>query len=244
MTINSNQDNSHAAELGIDPADMGVAREIMDFDPVYDVQGPTSVQGNVKLPTSVGLTALSPAAQSTIRQELDTFPAHMREQKERELIHEALYKNSFILRVKGGGGPSADPYQAASMEIANEREATNREAFSIAEKLAEVDHWKAVTDPATGKQSQIAVNAVEGDRREALENELRRLQHKVEELDGGEGTRRMKKALGAAVSQRKQRETEARIVRNAKTMADEMEEQERTEKQAAAFRSMKRDRPI
>jgi hypothetical protein len=54
----------------------------------------------------------------------------------------------------------------------------------------------------------------------------------------------MTKALGAAVSQRKQKETELRIVRNAKKLADDMEEQDRTEKQAAAFRSMKRDRLI
>jgi hypothetical protein len=244
MTNIPNQDDSHAAELGIDPEDMGTAKEIMDFDPVYDVQGPTSVQGNIKLPTQVSLSAFSPEKQSAIRQQLDAVPARMREQKERELVQEALYQNSFTLRVKGGGGASADPYQAASMEIANEREMANREALNIAEKLAEVDHWKPVTDPATGKQSQIAVNAVDGTRRTALENELARLQHKVEELDGGEGVRRMTKALGAAVSQRKQKETELRIVRNAKKLADDMEEQDRTEKQAAAFRSMKRDRLI
>ncbi|MEP2989210.1 MAG: hypothetical protein ABJN65_01465 [Parasphingorhabdus sp.] len=242
QTTNSNETES--SELpGIDPADMEMAQDIMNFDPVSDVAGPTSVQGNVKIPSSVGITALAPEKQAAIKAELQNVAPHLQEAKEQQLVHKALHENSFVLRVKGGGGSGADPYQAATFEVANEREEANQEALRIVARLAEVDHYKPSTDESTGESTPQAVMAVTGPRREALESELARIQHKINMLDGEEGQRRLKTGLRAAIAERKEREKEARIVKTAAALAEEMDEQERIEKQAAALRSVKRDRP-
>lgn len=244
MTLANNNPSNNiedAGHLGIDPADMSIAKEIMDFDPVYDVPSTTKIDASIRLPTEVGLTALSPEQQAPIKEKLSTVPQHMQEAEERRLVQEALYENSFRSRVIAGAGPDASPYQAEMLGIANESRIAKEELLDLSKDLASVDGYKMTTDATTGEPKPVPIDKVQGERRRGMESRIAQLTHRIDELEHGEGPRRLKIALQASIEKRKSLETERHILDTAKKRAEEMEVEERIEKRAASLRNMKRD---
>ncbi|MCE3613282.1 hypothetical protein LXJ57_25470, partial [Escherichia coli] len=76
-----------------------------------------------------------------VRADLAGIPEHRREEREHELVFEALRRNGIDLRVKGTPDPSLEPYFREALLIEKEVRELNAEAHRIYQQLAEVARW-------------------------------------------------------------------------------------------------------
>jgi hypothetical protein len=232
-------------------ADNATAHQIASKDPVRDLQGPVSLIGgdNVRLPSTLPLTALSPEMQAPILQKLQGVPPSARAATEAQLVAETLHGNSLNLRIMAGGGDNADPYTAEKLSMANEVRLLDQEWLRIETELADVVRWEPVRDPdtgeivrdpATGEPRSVPITAVQGDRRKAMEAEARRLKAKIEDLQGRGGEHRRREAMKRAVAAENEIKRQLAEDAEAKAMGDQMNRDERIKARAEIYAKHRR----
>jgi hypothetical protein len=187
----------------IDPADQPLAAEIANFDPVFDVAGPTTIKGAVKLPDSIKATGLPPHLRDPIMAQLTNVPVDRRDAEETRLVNEALYQNSLGVRIVCGPGEGANAYQREKFSLTFDIEEAEREAIRLGTALGEIVRWDNVSDDATGTTKPVPVEKLQGEQRRAAETAHRLALRKVEQLQGIEGERRLQRALFTAVADSK-----------------------------------------
>lgn len=223
----------------IAPEDAALAAEIENFDPVYDVAGPTQLVGAVKLPSSIKASGLPPHLRDPIMAQLASVPPARRDAEEARLVNAALYENSLGVHIACGPGEGADPYRREKFALTFEMEETERRSIQIATELAEVVRWDN-EDDGTGQMKPVPVYKVDGQRRAALEAEHRRLTYKFLQLDGPEGERRLAKAKFEAVEAVKAQRAQLAEDKEARTRADEILREERVAQRAELYAKHKR----
>lgn len=225
----------------IAPEDQALADEIASFDPVYDTKGPTTFSGSVKLPETIKATGLPPHLRDPIVAQLATVPESRREAEERRLVYAALYQNSLGLRIVAGPGAGANTYERAALALTFDMEETEREIDRLGRQLGEMAETATVSyDPATGQQRVQTAHRFQGERRAGLEAEYRRALHKLAQLNGIEGERRLAKALSEAVQERKALQQQLDDDREARERAEKLLREERVSERAALFAKHKR----
>jgi len=231
--------NFELQSYDIAPEDQALADEIANFDPVFDTKGPTQLVGAVKMPSSIKATGLPPHLRDPIMAQLANVPVDRRDAEEARLVNAALYQNSLGVRIVCGPGDNSNAFQREKFALTFEMEETERRSIQIAQELAEVLRWDNVDD-GTGQLKPVPVYKVDGPRREALDAEHRLLIHKLTQLDGLEGERRLAKAKFEAVQEVKSLRAQLDEDREAKTRADEMLREERVTERAKLYAKHKR----
>jgi hypothetical protein len=186
------------------PTDDDLHDQIVNFN-VADMPSNHEFVGNVRMALPTKVAALAPQHRQAILDELLTYPASMREDKEAELVGRKVEELAMAARLRSGPGENATPFQKASWEI--HREVTDLEAQSdaIMAQLAEVSHIDPVTEERTFRFP------IGSPRRDALDAEFQRLGHAIELLKGSEGHQRLTKAkaeTGNLIRQRMQEQAD------------------------------------
>ncbi|WP_095011990.1 hypothetical protein [Tsuneonella mangrovi] len=229
----------------IAPEDRERAEQLLQFDPLA-APSPVKLTGGgaFKAPERFSLSILPPDKQAPIVAELANVPADMRAQREHELVTNALKQNSTELRIKAGPGAGATELDRAQFQLAKDIHELETEELSIHAQLAEVSKWvpvfnevtgEPVIDPATGKQQILAIEAIQGDRREAMQNRANELAYRVELLKGIEGDRRIEKALKGTIETEKLQKQQIADREEVKRLADELAREKRLREQAEAL---------
>lgn len=234
-----------AQNYDIASEDQSIADELLSFDPVRDTRGPVEwIGGSQKAaPDQLTLTMLAPEQQNAVREKLRDVPQHAQAKREDQLVREALYQNSFELRIKAGPGEGANEFQKARFEIAAERYRVEKEMWQLETELAEIERWEPVfddegakvIDPQTQQQQIRAVEKVQGDRRSAMQNRIAEIRHHIELLDGPEGEMRERKGLWKAVEAVKSQQAQLADEKEARGKAAEIVRQERIDARAEAY---------
>jgi len=235
LTADTRGSDFQVTSYDIAPEDQQLANEIASFDPVYDTKGPTTLNGSVKLPTSIKATGLPPHLREPIMAELANVPEHRRDAEEQRLVNEALYQNSLGVRIVCGPGQDANVYQREKFALTFEIEEAEREAVRLGNELAEVERWDNVTDAATGQSKPVAVEKLQGQRRSAVEAQRQNILRRLEALQGIEGERRLQKALHQAVQDRKGLTDQLDRDKEARAMAEKMLREEQIAERAALY---------
>ena len=224
-----------ASEFGLaDAADDNIAREIASRDPL-SLQGPVSLVdgGNVRLPQTLPLTALSPDMRGPIEQQLAKVSPAERAPLEARLVAQALQKNSLQLRISGGGGEGTDPYWREVLSQEHRQQDLNRSIQRIDIDLADVTYETAYDEH--GRPQPKAVERITGQRRRDMEVERNRLLGELQDLNGRGGELKLQKAMQAAVDARKDVERQLAEQAEAKEQAEAMVRKERIDRLADAF---------
>lgn len=207
---------------------------ITDFHPVYSVPSPVEVVGNVRLPEPT-LTGLPPEMRQRIEAKLATVTPGNRDLFERQFIREELEANSINLRVQAGAGEGADPFQRATLELANNIRLVKAEIAASEAALEEVASYENAINSETGKPEAVPVHALRGDARLARQAELQRARHRLNLLEGHEGQKQLQAALEETRRAAEEQREELAILHEAKELAAKQARTERVEKLAAAF---------
>lgn len=237
---------SHA----IDPEDRELAEALANFDPLA-VASPVTLTGggSFKAPERFTLSILPAEKQTPIAAQLAGVPAHLRAQREHELVTEALKQNSIELRIKAGPGAGATPVDRERLLLAREIYDLENEEAAILTQLAEVEKWvpvydeitgRPVLDPKTGQQQLTAVDRVQGDRRKGMEARVAEIRHQIALKHGIEGDRRLERALKDSVEAEKARRQELAEEQEARRMAEQINRDERVKAKAEAYAKNRR----
>ena len=150
------------------PTDDDLHDQIVNFS-VADMPSNHEIVGDVRMALPTKVTALAPQHRQAILDELLTYPASMREDKEAELVGRKVTDLALAARLRSGPGENATPFQKESWAI--HREVTDLEAQSdaIMAQLAEVSHIDPVTEERTFRFP------IGSPRRDALDAEFQRL---------------------------------------------------------------------
>ncbi len=234
----------------IDPEDQPLADQLLNFDPVYDTKGPVQwIGGNQKPPPEqFKVQMLSPEMRDEVNAKLANVPLAQRDARESQLVYEALYQNSLRLRIVAGPGEGATETQKARLGIAGDRHNLQKEMWRIESELGEVQSWhpvfneagERVIDPETGQQKVKAVEVIQGDRRQGLQNRIAEIAHQIALLDGPEGDIRERKAIKADIDRIKSQASQMEEEQAARAKADEIVRQERIDTRANAYAKRKR----
>ena len=213
----------------IAPEDQQLANEIASFDPVYDTAGPTSFSGSVRLPETIKATGLPPHLRDPIMAQLANMPVDRRDAEEQRLVNAALYENSLGLRIAGGPGNGANTYQHAKFSLTFDIEEAERELIRIGTQLGEVERY----DVIEGKP--VAVEKLRGQQRAIAEAQHKLLLHKLDQLNGIEGQRRLQRALYEAVQERKSLAAQLDDDREARALGEKLRREKRIRERAEAY---------
>lgn len=230
-----------ADTFDIAPEDRALAAELMDFHPIRDVPSNASVVGSPRLPNKLPpLEGLPPEMRQRVSAQLASVPLAEREQKTEEFIRQALIDNSMMYRVRGGLGKGATPVQNEQADIAREVLELSQETARIHLQLAAVERWDNDIDPETGEPTPRAVERIRGQRRVAMENRLREIDHEIALKEGPEGQRRLAKALKESIEQRKAQDEQIAIEREAQELGTKMLRDERVQQRAESYAKHRR----
>lgn len=229
-------------EYTIAPEDMARAEELLNFDPLA-VPSPVKLTGGGRFnaPERFTVSILPPDKQASINAELARLPAAVRADREHELVTEALRQNSINLRIKAGAGEGASELDRVQLEVAREIHELEQKEFNIQLQLAEVDRWvpvfneitgEPVIDPKTGQQQVQAIEAIQGERRRAMEAEAQSLAYRAGLLRGIEGDRRIQKALQSTLAAEKRTQQQLADRAEIERLAVEIEREQRIRAQA------------
>lgn len=230
------------SDYTIAPEDMARAEELLNFDPLA-VPSPVKLTGGgaFKAPERFTVSILPPEKQAPIAAELARLPAAVRAEREHELVTEALKQNSINLRIKAGAGEGASELDRAQLDVAREILDLEAQEFNIQLQLAEVDGWvpvlneitgEPVIDPKTGQPQVRAIEAIQGDRRKAMEAEAKTLAYRAELLRGIEGDRRIQKALQSTIAAEKRTQQQLADRAEIERLSVEIEREQRIRAQA------------
>lgn len=225
----------------IDEADMPLAQELSNFDPVYDIAGPTEVVGNVTAPPTLSVTCLPHHKRAPILAALAREPEVCRPATEQRLVKEALEQNKLDLIVRAGPGPGATEYQREVCGILHEIHTLNSERMRLAADLAEVSRWVTKVDPATGVATPVAIERMQGTRREGWQQRINEIDHHLALLEGPEGERRKARALFNSVQTAKRNREALEDAAEVKRRAAQMVRDERVNRAAEVRFRMTRD---
>lgn len=219
--------------------DNALAHEIVSFDKLHDTRG-VATDDNVEYLGRMGfvpkLSALAPDVQAGINEQLRGLTGDGRAKREEELVHRAIENLALDARVRQGPGAGANAYQVEMFEQANRLRLLETEANRIVSELAEVAGFKAgAVDPTTGEPKAEKVFRFDGDMRLQRELRLKAITQEAEHIQGAEGDRRLKAALGKALEQRKSAADELAIIEEAKSLAVKNLRDERVNGLADAF---------
>jgi hypothetical protein len=226
------------------PEEAAAVAGIENFDPIADIPSPAKFTGgDFRVPERLTASILPPDMAAQVRADLAGIPEHRREEREHELVFEALRRNGIDLRVKGTPDPSLEPYFREVLLIEKEWRELNAEAHSIYQKLAEVSAWVPVfnedgsqaIDPDTGQPKVRAVERYQGDARTALEARLREVEYRASLLDGIEGERRIARAMKETAQLRLAHKQAAEDRAEAEALARKMVREERIHERAIAL---------
>lgn len=221
----------------IAPEDRALADSLTSFDPLYDVAGPVSSDVALKAPASFTRDMLPPDMIERVDARLLSFPPAARTpDAEQRLIREALEQNAYAIRVMGGPGPDADAYKQEWFLIEHERHTATSRLWQLEADLMAVDGWDAVEDEKTGQTIPKPIPALKGNARTIAENEAAELRQRLAVLEGGEGKRRLDKALHDAVQHRKKMEDAMAIEGEAKALGAKLDRDSRVAEKAASYR--------
>lgn len=226
------------------PEEADAVAGIEDFDPINDIPSPVKLTGGgFKMPERLTASILPPDKAEQVRAQLAAVPEHRREDVEQGLVYEALRQIGIDVRVKGTPDPSLEPYHREALLIEKEVRELDAEAHRIYQQLAEVARWKPVynpdgsyaKDPETGQQRFEAVEAVQGERRRALEARLRELEYRASLLNGPEGARRIARAVKETAQLRLAAQEAAADRAEAEALARKIVRDERVRERAEAL---------
>ncbi|UYV14447.1 hypothetical protein [Porphyrobacter sp. ULC335] len=236
----------------IAPEDQARAQELLSASNADPNATPSPVKltggGAFKAPERFTLSILPPDKQGPIAAQLAQVPAHLRAEREHELVVGALKQNSTALRIKAGPGEGASPLEREQFAVARDIDALETEALDIQRQLAEVQKWvpvyneitgEPVIDPRTGQQQVKAVEIIQGDRRKALEARVNELAYRADLLRGVEGDRRIQRALAQTIELEKQQRQRLAEREEVKRRAEEISRQKRIDKQAETLSRFK-----
>lgn len=214
-------------DYAIEPEDQALADEIRNFDPVFDVPGSATIKGNVKLPTKLTLSALSPDMRAPIEARLAETHPDRRDALEQELVAGMVYGAVHEGRMRRGAAGARNAYEREWFAISIQSRELEREWSSLQLKLGEIDHVRHDTDPRTGKVAKVIVNKVEGYARQQMEGRLSAIQRHVDALNGYEGERRLAKALKEAIRETKAQRARVEELREVDRRSAEMVREDR-----------------
>lgn len=236
----------------IAPEDQARAQELLSAFNADPLATPSPVKltggGAFKAPERFTLSILPPNQQGPIAAQLAQVPAHLRAEREHELVVGALKQNSTALRIKAGPGEGASPLEREQFAVARDIDTLETEALDIQRQLAEVQKWvpvwneitgEPVIDPRTGQQQVKAVEIIQCDRRKALEARVKELAYRADLLRGVEGDRRIQRALAETIELEKQQRQQLAEREEVKRRAEEISRQKRIDKQAETLSRFK-----
>lgn len=232
----------------IDPADQGLADEIVANFDAARVPGPVKLYGDPIKIDRVRATALPPHLRDPIQAAMSAAAPDRRDAIEQQMVTEALQGVAIDVRKRSGLGSDATPYERERFAVAHDIDKLEAEELAIRSELAAVDHWKPefddrghpVIDPATGQQRVKAYDKVQGDARAAKEGRLREIENALKSIELIEGPRRVAKALKDTIAANK-RITEA-FAENAEAekMAQDILRDERIKQRAEGLAKSRR----
>lgn len=198
--------------------DRAIAAEILARDPVYDVPGPTTLKGAVKVPDRFTLAMISDAdVREDIERQVAQQPASNRAAAEQDLLRKALEAQRLDLCVKAGLGDGASPFHREQVTLAAEVRKIDQESDRLIAELVASKDAELRPDPETGEMKPVAVPLLS---MAGIERNTRRLNELLYERSlkvagGVEYDRRVAKALQESVevekARREQLEDEAEI---------------------------------
>jgi hypothetical protein len=193
---------------------------------------------------AAGVMASLPT-QAEVLAQLVGVPAAQRPATETALVANAIRAMRPALRVAGGVGKNATPFQREQVAIAREVQDGNREIERLQERIDEIERHATVVDESTGEVKAVPVYRLEGRSLMAAQQAQRDIMGRIRALvkadgsPGFEGFRRLKEAEYESVMARKE---------IAQQLADDAEAKLRTEAElredriAQRVKSMKRMR--
>lgn len=212
------------------------------FDPVDDLPSPVEwIGGDIKLPERLTVAMLPTHLAEPVKAQLAGMTPDEREKNETGLVIAAMRRNSYELRVRGGIPASAEPYQRELLAISKEVYELEKRAAAIQYDLADFIGTRVVEDPDTGERRQEIINKVEGERRKALEDELREIEYRIAILNGIEGERRLAKAKKETAQLRLNRQRQLAEETEVQALAEQMVRDERIKAKAEARAKRLRD---
>lgn len=239
-------DNPDATGIGFTPKTYELAPEdaelgasIRDFS-MNDVPGPVSGGEGIKVPTQLTASILPPEKQAEVEAALSGLTLTARQQREPQLVQQALEDNHFELMVAMGPGEGATAYQREYFQQLNEGRDIQQQLAAIEADLAEVVDKRRDEDPTTGATVWHDVHKLEGQQRTNAEHRRTDLLYRLSLLKGVEGQRRLEKATVDAVEQHKARQAALADEAEAQKRADEMLREERIEERATLYAKSKR----
>jgi hypothetical protein len=225
----------------IDQADTALSEELSNFDPVYDIAGPVEIIGNVATPTMISVNALPPAMRAPILAAMAREPEVSRPALEQRMVKAALEQNKLDLIIRAGPGPGSTEYQREVCNIIHQIHTLNSERFRLSADLAEVGGWETKVDPVTGVATPVAIDRMQGSRREGWQHRISEIDRHIAQLEGDEGKRRKAKALFNSVQTAKRNREAHEDVAEVKRRAADMVREERVSKAAESRFRMTRD---
>jgi hypothetical protein len=229
------------SEFGLaDAADDGIAREIASRDPL-SLQGPVSLVdgGNVRLPQTLPLTALSPDMRGPIEQQLAKVSPAERPSLEAKLVGEALRANSLQLRISGGAGEGADPYWREVVSQERRQQELGRDIERLETELADATFETAYDEQ--GRPYPKSVERIQGQRRREMEGERARLIGELQDLNGRGGNLKLQKAMQAAVDAHKDRQRQLAEEAEARKRGEEINRDKRINDRAETYARLHRN---
>lgn len=218
--------------------DNALAHEISSFNHLADTNGAAAESKLVLSRTEFKptLSALAPAMRQPILAQLGGLTGPAREQRESELVIAAMKQRQLEVRVHQGPGVGANAYQVEMFAQAKQLQQLDREYQRIVGELGEFDGFKTGDiDPATGEPAAEKIYRYTGDRRRAMEQRLAAITQEVTHIEGGEGDRRLRKALEKAVADTKKSRDQVNILHEAKARAEHNAREDRINQLAAGF---------
>lgn len=212
MSNNSSTPTSEPAGPAHDfGEDNDLAAEIAQQDWYDDSTSPhnTERMGAREWSAPTSVEGLSPEMRAPIIKQLAGLTPEQREQREPQLIREALEANSRHVRVLTGLGANATPYAKAMVNLSARIWAAEDRIADWQGKLDEVTGTRSVTDPATGQAVMQPVYRLSPEARHKAQEQVTLLKAELSALKGGAGDRELKEAMTETIAQVKERRQQA-----------------------------------
>jgi len=206
----SGASNYTPPSYAIAPEDQALADEIATFT-MEDVPSDHSITGAVVLRGRITAKAFAPETRDRIMAEVAQVPADRAAAVEDRLVLEELRKRRMDNLVKNGPN-TPDLFQQERFALVGELERLDAEFNRLSSELAEVARMdteydpagRPIIDPSTGAPKRKTTYRYEGDARRAKETRSAEIIAHIAALEGGEGKRRLDKALYEEVERRKE----------------------------------------
>lgn len=214
--------------------DQHIADAITSMDPIYDVRGPISAEGDIKVPSQLSVNILPPELAEPIHAQLKAASPMERDALEQRLVIAALEENSLSVRLNAGIAGSNDPYWHEKYAVAREELSLTNEAQNLINDLSAVVRVETIFDDNGVKVGERPVPKLSPAEHDRAVRRLREVDLALKALEVG-GPRRIAKALHESVEARKAAAEQQAMLAEAKALAKQMARTEHVEKMATAF---------